>query len=594
MATLVLSAAGAAFGGSLGGSLFGLSSLVIGKAVGATVGSLIDQRLLGAGAAPVETGRVDRLRVMGSSEGAPLPRCFGRIRVPGQLIWSSRFLESVSTQRVGGKGSRRGRQTVREYGYSISLALALCEGEVIRVGRIWADGQPVAQAGLTWRLHTGSEDQLPDPLIVAIEGEENAPAYRGTAYVVIEDLELAPFGNRIPQLNFEVFRAPAPKAAGLAPAPSRDIRAIALVPGTGEYALATIPVTLERARGNTIVTNVNNDRGVPDFVCSFDQLTAELPGCEAVSLVVSWFGDDLRAGHCSLYPAVDQGDIDGSPMPWRVAGLERAAAPVVSRVEDRPLFGGTPSDASVVQAIRHMADAGQAVMFYPFILMDILEGSGRPDLPAVHPALRASLRACRRGRVLLRGVRDAGAHADPGTRATAFRRSLPSGNLPRRCGDTRARCEDRLCGRLVGILRIPAAGRVGRRLLPPRPVLGGRERRFHRDRQLHAAVGLADDRSAGRRHLGQRLQPRLPAGEHRGRRRVRLVLPCARGREAQLRTPITDGAYGEPWVFRYKDLRSWWSEPHHDRIGGVRQEMPTAWVPRSKPFRFTPRSTAGG
>jgi hypothetical protein len=56
---------------------------------------------------------------------------------------------------------------------------------------------------------------------------------------------------------------------------------------------------------------------------------------------------------------------------------------------------------------------------------------------------------------------------------------------------------------------------------------------------------------------------------------------------AQLRTPITDGAYGEPWVFRYKDLRSWWSLPHHDRIGGVRQVEPTAWVPRSKPFRFT-------
>ena len=30
-------------------------------------------------------------------------------------------------------------------------------------------------------------------------------------------------------------------------------------------------------------------------------------------------------------------------------------------------------------------------------------------------------------------------------------------------------------------------------------------------------------------------------------------------RESQTRTPITDGQ-GEPWIWRYKDLRSWWSE----------------------------------
>ncbi|MFN6926028.1 MAG: glycoside hydrolase/phage tail family protein, partial [Tabrizicola sp.] len=59
------------------------------------------------------------------------------------------------------------------------------------------------------------------------------------------------------------------------------------------------------------------------------------------------------------------------------------------------------------------------------------------------------------------------------------------------------------------------------------------------------------------------------------------------GALAQRRLPITDGAHDEAWVFRYKDLRSWWSNQHHERIGGVRQASPTAWVPGSKPFRFT-------
>jgi hypothetical protein len=53
-----------------------------------------------------------------------------------------------------------------------------------------------------------------------------------------------------------------------------------------------------------------------------------------------------------------------------------------------------------------------------------------------------------------------------------------------------------------------------------------------------------------------------------------------------VRTPITDGA-GKPWVFRTKDLRSWWSNHHTDRPGGVETGAPTAWVPGSKPIRFT-------
>jgi len=57
-------------------------------------------------------------------------------------------------------------------------------------------------------------------------------------------------------------------------------------------------------------------------------------------------------------------------------------------------------------------------------------------------------------------------------------------------------------------------------------------------------------------------------------------------RLAGARTPITDGAYGEPWVFRPKDLHGWWSSAHHDRPGGVRSTTPTAWVPRSKPIRL--------
>ncbi|MBG1232231.1 hypothetical protein F8B91_07775 [Aestuariivirga litoralis] len=58
-------------------------------------------------------------------------------------------------------------------------------------------------------------------------------------------------------------------------------------------------------------------------------------------------------------------------------------------------------------------------------------------------------------------------------------------------------------------------------------------------------------------------------------------------RDAQARTPITDGAYGKPWIFRPKDVRSWWLNAHHDRPGGIESAAATAWVPQSKPFWFT-------
>ena len=61
----------------------------------------------------------------------------------------------------------------------------------------------------------------------------------------------------------------------------------------------------------------------------------------------------------------------------------------------------------------------------------------------------------------------------------------------------------------------------------------------------------------------------------------------AANRDAQVRTPITDGAYGKPWVYRPKDLKSWWSNQHFNRPAGVQSTTPTAFVPQAKPIWFT-------
>ena len=54
------------------------------------------------------------------------------------------------------------------------------------------------------RVYLGDAAQSPDPLIQAVEGTDRTPAYRGLAYVVMEQLYITPFGNRLPNLTFEL------------------------------------------------------------------------------------------------------------------------------------------------------------------------------------------------------------------------------------------------------------------------------------------------------------------------------------------------------------------------------------------------------
>ena len=240
MATIVLSAAGAAVGGSIGGTLAGLSSVAVGRAVGASLGRLLDQRLLGQGGEAVETGKVDRFRLTGSGEGAAIPQLYGRMRLAGHVIWASQFQE-VTEVRGGGKGGPPTPKTT-EYSYTVSLAIALCEGEITSVGRIWADGEEIAPNDLNMRVYRGAADQQPDPTIAAIEGADRVPAYRGTAYVLMEDLPLAQFGNRVPQFSFEVLRAEQPSSETYEQDLAQIVPGVALIPGTGEYSLASQPV----------------------------------------------------------------------------------------------------------------------------------------------------------------------------------------------------------------------------------------------------------------------------------------------------------------------------------------------------------------
>lgn len=195
MATLVLSTVGGAIGGP------------IGSMIGSMAGQFIDRELLFKPKGR-EGPRLNELKVQTSSYGTPLPKLFGALRVAGSVIWATDLVEH--RHREGGKG----RPTTTSYSYTASFAVALSARPILSVGRIWADGKLLRGAAGDWkvrtgfRLHTGSEDQPTDPLIASAEGAGLAPAHRGIAYAVFEDLELADYGNRIPSLSFEVVADP--------------------------------------------------------------------------------------------------------------------------------------------------------------------------------------------------------------------------------------------------------------------------------------------------------------------------------------------------------------------------------------------------
>jgi len=192
MATVVLTAVGAVFGGP------------VGAAIGLAAGIAIDSELAQQGTR--EGPRLGDLRVQTSRYGSAIPKLFGRTRVSGTVIWSTDLIETRGLQSNG-----KGKGNTANYSYSASFAVVLSARQVLRVERIWADGNLLRgsagdfKTATGFRLLTGSEDQSLDPLIAGAEGIGVTPAYRGRAIAVFEDFQLAAYGNRIPSLSFEVI-----------------------------------------------------------------------------------------------------------------------------------------------------------------------------------------------------------------------------------------------------------------------------------------------------------------------------------------------------------------------------------------------------
>lgn len=644
MAALLLSA-----GGGAAGAVFGPAGAIAGRLIGAVAGNLIDNALLNRrdGGGSMSRGRqgprLADLAVMASTEGAPIPRLYGRARISGEMIWATALEEVVTTSTEttgggggGGKGGGGGGggpaptvTTTTTYSYFANFAVGLGEGVVGNVMRVWADGKPLDLSGLTMRFYSGDETQTPDPLIVAKEGSGNAPAYRGTAYVVFERLPLAGFGNRIPQLSFEVTR-PVGKLETM-------LRAVTLIPGTTEFGYETGTVVQLLGPGASAPENRHVGYAPSDVIAALDQLQAVCPNLERVAIVAAWFGNDLRADHCVLRPGVDSGDKSTHPDTWSVAGLGRATAHLVSTVEGRPAFGGTPSDASVVHLIAELKARGLKVTLYPVVMMDIAADNTLPD-PLTGAATQPAYPW--RGRITCDpapgqpdspdGSSEAATQIDAffgGTLDWGYRRMIRHyAELAVAAGGVDAFL---IGSELKGLTRVrsapgvyPAVDQLVELAAEAKDILGAdtlitygadwteygshvvdpgaQEVRFPLDAlwasEAIDAIGIdyyapLSDWRDGAAHLD-----RAVAGAITDRAYLRANLSGGEAfdwyyaddaaRVAQTRSNITD-SLGKPWMFRQKDLLNFWSNEHYERVDGSELPTPTAWVPQSKPIWLT-------
>lgn len=228
--------------------------------VGALAGNILGQVLLPQRLPGVEGPRLEDLTLTRSQDGTPIPWVAGTYTVPGNVIdGEPQLTEIATTSTVGGKGGGKGGQSQTTYAYYATFALAIGEGPIDGIRRIWADGalvydnrceitereetvvvierdpsrtgafSPISQ--LAWQLtveqnnqveqfmtvYLGTEDQEPAPELELIHGMGEVPAYRGQAYLMFDGLPLEKFGNRIPQFLVEVARSlpPVPESPTL-------------------------------------------------------------------------------------------------------------------------------------------------------------------------------------------------------------------------------------------------------------------------------------------------------------------------------------------------------------------------------------------
>ena len=157
------------------------------------------------------------------------------------------------------------------------------------------------------------------------------------------------------------------------------VNGVNLLPSTGEFAYDPVPYFLKISPTDLQPLNLYASGGVgatTDYTIALNNLQAELSGCETVALIVAWFGNSTDITQCQIYPSTiypnsQFQDEWGNSDDWRCSSLTQLSSGLIAlpSYDGGTVYGGTPSDQSIVRCIRDLKARGLRVVFYPFILM---------------------------------------------------------------------------------------------------------------------------------------------------------------------------------------------------------------------------------
>lgn len=193
---------GGVVGGAIGWLVGGPAGAQWGWMIGGTVGAIVDPQR-------IEGPRLGEAKTQTAQDGVPLIYGYGTFPCAGNVAWVDEVKEH--RHKEGGKG---GPEQVT-YTYTISYMVVVCKGEISGYKLIRRNGKVVydartdaellalgytsqeiaetraAQAEFLQRatLYYGTNDQMPDPTMVAVKGGGEVPAYTGIAYIVMTDDE---------------------------------------------------------------------------------------------------------------------------------------------------------------------------------------------------------------------------------------------------------------------------------------------------------------------------------------------------------------------------------------------------------------------
>ena len=138
MAAIVLAAAASSAATSLGAGTF---AAALAGGIGGFAGGFIDRAIF-ATHTKQQGPRLNNLQVQVSTYGTSIPIIYGLARIAGNVIWSLPLQEhaTTTTQSAGGKGGGSSVSTTN-YTYTATLAVAICEGPITEVARVWADAE---------------------------------------------------------------------------------------------------------------------------------------------------------------------------------------------------------------------------------------------------------------------------------------------------------------------------------------------------------------------------------------------------------------------------------------------------------------------